>query len=74
MFKENPLPIILFSIAVIGATAFMQYQQPEYSFFDGGYIIAILLTIFLKDDLYTRIFGITGLVFTVISIYYPNAA
>lgn len=74
MFKENPLPLILFSIAVIGATAFMQYQQPEYSFFDGGYIIAILLTIFLKDDLYTRIFGITGLFFTFISIFYPNAA
>jgi len=74
MFKENPLPIILFSIAVIGATAFMQYQQPEYSFFDGGYIIAILLTIFLKDDLYTRIFGVTGLIFTIISVYYPNAA
>lgn len=73
MFKENPLPIILFSIAVIGATAFMQYQQPEYSFFDGGYIIAILLTIFLKDDLYTRIFGGIGLVFTVLSIFYPNA-
>ncbi|WP_290789593.1 sensor histidine kinase [Flavihumibacter sp. UBA7668] len=74
MFKENPLPIILFSIAVIGATAFMQYQQPDYSFFDGGYIIAILLTIFLKDDLYTRIFGITGLIFTFISMYYPNAS
>lgn len=74
MFKENPLPIILFSIAVIGATAFMQYQEPDYSFFDGGYIIAILLTIFLKDDLYTRIFGITGLVFTFVSVFYPNAS
>ena len=34
---------------------------------DGGYIIAILLTIFLKDDLYRRIFGFTGLAFTIIS-------
>jgi PAS domain S-box-containing protein len=73
MFKENPLPLILFSVAVIGATAFMQYHEPEYSFFDGGYIIAILLTIFLKDDLYTRIFGAAGLFFTLISVFYPNA-
>ncbi|MFD2525992.1 ATP-binding protein [Flavihumibacter stibioxidans] len=74
MFKENPLPIILFSFAVILATAVMQYQQPDYSFFDGGYIIAILLTIFLKDDLHTRIFGFTGLALTVISISYPNSS
>ncbi|WP_253271551.1 PAS domain-containing sensor histidine kinase [Flavihumibacter sp. ZG627] len=73
MFKENPLPIILFSFAVIMATAVMQYQQPDYSFFDGGYIIAILLTIFLKDDLYTRIFGFTGLAFTVISFFYQDS-
>ncbi len=72
MFKESPLPIILFSFAVILATAVMQYQQPDYSFFDGGYIIAILLTIFLKDDLYTRIFGFAGLAMTVVSVFYPN--
>ena len=73
MFKEKPLPLILFSCAVILATAFMQYQQPDYSFFDGGYIIAILLTIFLRDDLYTRIFGLAGLFFTIISFWYPNS-
>ncbi|WP_240312732.1 sensor histidine kinase [Flavihumibacter solisilvae] len=73
MFKERPLPLILFSCAVIVATAFMQYQQPDYSFFDGGYIIAILLTIFLRDDQYTRIFGLAGLFFTIISFWYPNS-
>lgn len=72
MFKERPLPIILFCCVVILATAAMQYQQPDFSFFDGGFIIAILLTIFLKDDLYTRIFGFTGLTLVIISAFYPQ--
>lgn len=73
MFKENPLPIILFSCIVVLVTAVMQYQQPEYSFFDGGYIIAILLTIFLKDDGYTRIFGFFGLTMVLVSSFYPDS-
>lgn len=73
MFKENPLPIILFSCIVVLVTAVMQYQQPEYSFFDGGYIIAILLTIFLKDDGYTRVFGFFGLTMVLVSSFYPDS-
>ena len=73
MFKENPLPIILFSCFVVLVTAVMQYQQPEYSFFYGGYIIAILLTIFLKDDGYTRIFGFFGLTMVLVSSFYPDS-
>lgn len=74
MFKENPLPIILFSCIVVLVSAVMQYQQPDYSFFDGGYIIAILLTIFLKDDGYTRTFGFLGLTMVLISLFYPDSS
>lgn len=74
MFKEKALPLVLFSCIVILVTAVMQYQQPDYSFFDGGYIIAILLTIFLHDDLYTRIFGFTGLSLVLLSSFNPQSS
>jgi PAS domain S-box-containing protein len=52
----------------------MQYQQPDYSFFDGGYIIAILLTIFLNEDSYTWIFGFTGLALVLVSSFNPQSS
>lgn len=73
MFKENPLPIILFCCIVVLVTVVMQYQQPDYSFFDGGFIIAILLTIFLKDDSYTKVFGFIGLTMALVSSFYPDS-
>ncbi|MBZ5859514.1 sensor histidine kinase [Flavihumibacter profundi] len=74
MFKEKPLPLVLFSCIVILVTAVMQYNQPDYSFFDGGYIIAILLTIFLNDDSYTRIFGFCGLALVLVSSFNPDSS
>lgn len=72
MFKERGLPIILFCVIVIIVTAVMQFQNPSTSLFDGGFILVVLLTIFLSEDSFTRIFGITGLTLLLISVFYPQ--
>lgn len=72
MFKERALHIILFCCLVMIVTAVMQYQNPAASIFDGGFIIAVLLTIFLRDDHFTRIFGFVGITLLLISISYPQ--
>src|SRR6185437_5753640 len=57
MFREKSVHILLFCSVVTICTAVLQYINPAYSFFNGGYIAAILLTVFLKQDWYTQLFG-----------------
>lgn len=72
MFKEKPFNVLLFCSVVTVSTAVLQYLYPQFSFLDGGLITAILLTIFLKNDLYTRIFGVVSLALIFVSTFYPN--
>src|ERR1700730_4408851 len=72
MFKEKPLNIILFCSIVTVCSAALQYMNPEFSFFDGGLIVAIFLTIFLKDDFYTKLFGAISIVLIVIAAFYVH--
>lgn len=74
MFKEKPLNVILFCSVVTVSTAVLQYLYPQFSFLDGGLITAILLTIFLQNDLYTKIFGFVSLALIIVSTFYPNDA
>lgn len=74
MFKEKPLNVILFCSVVTVSTAVLQFLYPQFSFLDGGLITAILLTIFLQNDLYTKIFGFVSLALIVVSTFYPNDA
>ena len=72
MFKEKSGHILLFCSIVTLCTAVLQYINPEYSFFDGGFIAAILLTVFLKRDLYTQLFGAVSVLLIVVSTLYPH--
>ena len=72
MFKEKPLNVILFCAVVTLCTGVLQFLYPQFSFLDGGLITAILLTVFLKDDLYTKIFGFISIALIVVSTFYPN--
>jgi PAS domain S-box-containing protein len=72
MFKERPFNVLLFCSVVTVSTAVLQYLYPQFSFLDGGLITAILLTVFLKNDLYTKIFGLVSIVLIVVSVFYPN--
>ncbi len=72
MFKERSSHILLFCSIVTACTAVLQYLYPTYSFFDGGLIAAILLTVFLKNDLYTRLFGIISVLLVLLAALYPH--
>ena len=70
MFTEKPLNVLLFSFIVMVVSAVLQYINPGISFYDSGLIIAVLLTVFLKNDRYTQVFGALGVLFVIISFFY----
>jgi PAS domain S-box-containing protein len=72
MFKEKSPHILLFCLIVTVCTAVLQYINPTYSFFDGGLIIAILLTIFLPQDRYTHLFGTISGALIIATIFYEH--
>ena len=72
MFKEKPFNILLFCFIITVCTAVLQYLNPEMSFFNFGLIIAILLTVFVKRDAYTKLFGAVGLFFMALPAFYPH--
>lgn len=72
MFKEKSAHILLFCSIVIICTAVLQYINPTYSFFDGGLIAAILLTVLVPQDRYTRLFGVVSGVLIVATLFYEH--
>jgi PAS domain S-box-containing protein len=72
MFKENPAHVLLFCIIVLISTAVLQFMNPGVGFFDYGLILVILLTVFLKNNLYTKLFGIAGLAMISVSAFYDH--
>src|SRR5579863_7116564 len=72
MFKERSTNILLFCCVVAVCSAVLQYLNPGVSFYDGGYIAAILLTIFLSNDRYTWFFGGIGLALIILAAFYPQ--
>ena len=73
MFKERPTHVLAFCVIVTICTVILQYLNPGISFFDYGFIIAILLTTFLKKDRYTKLFGAVGLLFIIIPSFYTHS-
>ena len=72
MFKERSFNVIIFCVALTIVTAVLQYIFPELSFLDGGLIVAVLLTIFVKKDNPTLIFGVIGILLIIVSGLYPH--
>lgn len=72
MFKERPSTVLLFCILITIATGVLQYLNPELRIFDGGLIAAILLTVFLKEEKYTRIFGVVSVILIIASAFYSS--
>lgn len=70
MFKEKSHHILLFCSIVTLASAVLQYVDPTLSLFDGGFVIATLLTVFLKKDSYTRLFGVIGIAMVIAATFY----
>jgi PAS domain S-box-containing protein len=70
MFKEKSQNVLLFCSIVTLTSAVLQYLYPAFSFFDGGLIIAILLTVFLNKDDYTRLFGGISVALVILASFY----
>jgi signal transduction histidine kinase len=74
MFHFGQRTILIISILIMLLTACLLVWRPDYNFFDGGLITAILLTIFIKKDSATRIMGIacTALVVVIACLPHKN--
>src|SRR5215831_2729146 len=72
MFRERPLNVILFCSIITICTGVLQYFYPEFGFLDSGIIAAIMLTIFLKKNVFTNLFGVIGLALVIASGFYPH--
>ncbi|HEX6180670.1 MAG TPA: PAS domain-containing sensor histidine kinase [Chitinophagaceae bacterium] len=72
MLRERSSTILLFCIIITIATGVLQYLNPSLRIFDTGLITAILLTVFLKEEKYTLLFGIISVVLILISAVYAN--
>jgi PAS domain S-box-containing protein len=73
MFKANPAHILLFCIIVTICTAVLQYLNPAYIVFDSGLIAAILLTVLLKRDRDTYLFGAVGVALILSETFYHHS-
>lgn len=72
MFKEKPFLILLFSLVVIAGATALQYLNPDTAIFDGGFIIAVLLTVLLKDDKYTKLLSVLCFMLVFLPVFYPH--
>ncbi|HVW59065.1 MAG TPA: PAS domain-containing sensor histidine kinase [Puia sp.] len=72
MFKERSFNVLIFCIIVTVSSAVLQYLNPGMSIFDGGLITAVLLTIFLKNDAYTQLFGGISAGLIILSSFYAH--
>lgn len=72
MFKEKPFNVLLFCGIITLCSAVLKYLTPDFSFPDGGLIVAILLTILVKDENPTRIFGAIAVALIIASTFYDH--
>jgi len=65
MFREKAFNVLLFCFIITLITGVLQYIYPDQSYLDGGLVAAVLLTVFLKRNFYTNLFGVIaiGLIF-----------
>jgi len=72
MFTEKPFHVLIFCLIVTITTGVLQYMNPGISLFDSGLIISIVLTVFLKEDRYTKLFGLLSVLFMIVSAFYEH--
>ncbi len=68
MHKMKPSLILLFCIAATLAIGFGKFFSPNLIYFNTGFLLIILLTIFLKHDVYTYVFA--SLALSIIMVTY----
>lgn len=63
MYQFRKTNILGFSLFVFAITAWLEFRFPDFAFFDGGLLTFVMLTIFIKEDYYTYIFGVISFLF-----------
>ena len=63
MYNFKKANILGLCLVVFAVTVWLEFQFPDYGFFDGGFITLILLTIFLKEDYFAYLLGTISFVF-----------
>ncbi len=71
MFKSKSTLILACCISGTVCTALLKYYYPSFVYYNTGLLLVILLTVFLKADLYTYIFGALTVVMILISLQLP---
>ena len=69
MHKTAPSLMLFICILVTMAIAVVKYFYPELIYFNSGMLLIILLTIFLKDDISTYVFGLLSLLMILGSFF-----
>ncbi|QEH40809.1 sensor histidine kinase KdpD [Chitinophaga sp. XS-30] len=72
MFHFGQRQTLIISILIMLITACLLVWRPDYNFFDGGLITAILLTIFIKKDAATRFMGIACTILVIVIACLPH--
>ncbi|WP_343701283.1 HAMP domain-containing sensor histidine kinase [Chitinophaga sp.] len=72
MFHFSQRTTLIISILIMLLTACLLVWRPDYNFFDGGLITAILLTIFIKKDGATYFMGIACTLLVVVIACLPH--
>ncbi len=70
MLREKSSIIFLVCLIITVCYAILQYRYPTFIFFDGSLIISVLLTVFLKEDFYTKLFLIIGILLIGAAAFY----
>src|SRR5918993_4027360 len=71
--KFNRSVIILgICVLLIIMMTVVKLAYPELVYSNSGFVFLILLTIFLKDDIYTHVFGLSSIAIIFFSMLYSN--
>ena len=50
----------------------VKFVYPSMTYSNSGFVFVILLTIFLRNDIYTQVFGLTGIAIIFFTMLYSN--
>jgi PAS domain S-box-containing protein len=62
MFRYQQNHVVYLAMVVFIATAILQLWKPGTPFFDAGFIIAVVLTVFIRKNIYTWLLAAGGLI------------
>ena len=63
MYNFKKANILVLCLVIFAITVWLEFRFPDFAFFDGGLITFILLTIFIKKDYFTYLFGAVSFIF-----------